>query len=105
MTAEARPSDLGSIRDRLDEVDRRLVGVLAERAGLIAEVITYKRAHGLRIVDRAREEDMLDRIGEIAGDDGLDPRIARQVLRAVIDAFTLLEVEQLGPDPEGPAGP
>jgi hypothetical protein len=33
---------------------------------------------------------------DIASDGGLDPRIARQVLRAVIDAFTLMEVEQLG---------
>jgi chorismate mutase len=41
---------------------------------------------------------MLQRIGEVAAEQGLDPRIARQVLRAIIDAFTLLEVEQLGPD-------
>ena len=93
-------SELGSIRDRLDVLDRRLVDVLAERSRLITEVITYKRAQGMRIVDRGREEQMLVRIGEIATDAGLDPRIARQVLRAVIDAFTLLEVEQLGPDPE-----
>jgi hypothetical protein len=32
---------------------------------------------------------------DIGSDGGLDPRIARQVLRAVIDAFTLMEVEQL----------
>ena len=53
----------------------------------------------MAVVDRGREEEMLDRIGHLAADGGLDPRIARQVLRAVIDAFTLLEVEQLGPDP------
>jgi hypothetical protein len=42
---------------------------------------------------------MLEGIEQIAVSEGLDPRIARQVLRAVIDAFTLLEVEDLGPDP------
>jgi chorismate mutase len=98
VTADAEGQDLAAIRDRLDVVDRRLVDVLAERARLIAEVIAFKRAHGMRVVDRDREEQMLEHIGSIAGESGLDPRIARQVLRAVIDAFTLLEVEQLGPD-------
>jgi isochorismate pyruvate lyase len=98
VTDTAAPQDLEAIRARLDVLDRRLVDVLTERADLIAEVIHYKRAHAMRVVDRPREEQMLDKIGAIAAEGGLDPRIARQVLRAVIDAFTLLEVEQLGPE-------
>jgi chorismate mutase len=90
--------ELGAIRDRLDLVDRRLVAVLAQRARLIGEVVRYKRAHAMAVVDRRREEEMLEKIGDLAAEAGLDPRIARQVLRAVIDAFTLLEVERLGPD-------
>jgi chorismate mutase len=92
-------SELDGIRDRLDLVDRRLVEVLSERARLITEVVAFKRAHKMAVVDRGREEAMLQKIGDIAAAGGLDPRIARQVLRSVIDAFTLLEVEQLGPDP------
>jgi chorismate mutase / prephenate dehydrogenase len=100
--ADETPTDLGSIRDELDLIDRRLVQVLTDRASLISDVIAYKRAHGMAVVDRPREEAMLDKIGLIAAEGGLDPRIARQVLRAVIDAFTILEVEQLGPDPQAP---
>jgi chorismate mutase len=98
MTDAAGPSELDAIRDRLDAVDGRLIDLLAERARLISEVIRFKRAHGMRVVDRDRERDMLRRAGDGAARHGLDPRIARQVLRAVIDAFTLLEVEHLGPD-------
>jgi chorismate mutase len=98
VTPEPDPSDLASIRHRLDLVDRRLVEVLGERARLITEVIAHKRARGLQVVDRDREEQMLMRIEALAAQGDLDPRIARQVLRAVIDAFTILEVEQLGPD-------
>lgn len=98
MPADAGTPDLESIRDRLDVVDRRLVEVLAERSRLITDVVRYKHAHGMKVVDRDREERMLLKIGEIAAEADLDPRIARQVLRSVIDAFTLLEVEQLGPD-------
>ena len=89
---------LTDIRARLDDVDERLVGLLAERGDLIREVIDFKRTQGIGVVDRGREDDMLVRIGDLASARGLDPRIARQVLRAIIDAFTLLEVEQLGPD-------
>ena len=71
----------------------RLVGLLAERGDLIREVIDFKRTQRMGVVDRGREDDMLVRIGALASQRGLDPRIARQVLRAVIDAFTLLEVE------------
>jgi chorismate mutase len=93
-----QPTDLDEIRRRLDIVDRKLVQVLLERSGLIEEVILFKRTHGMAVIDRGREDLMLERIESIATSEGLDPRIARQVLRAVIDAFTLLEVEHLGPD-------
>jgi chorismate mutase len=98
MEAAAAPPDLTEIRHRLDDVDRRLVAVLVERAQLIDEVVHFKRAHQMPVVDRDREDRMLQGIGDVAAEQGLDPRIARQVLRAIIDAFTLLEVEQLGPD-------
>ena len=98
MTGTGASPDLGEIRRRLDIVDRQLVKLLTERSALVQEVIVYKRAHAMGVVDRQREDEMLDKIEEVAAGDGLDPRIARQVLRAIIDAFTLLEVEHLGPD-------
>ena len=90
--------DLGSIRTQIDDVDRRLVALLAERSRLVDQVVHYKRAHHMAVVDRAREDVMLARIGELAKEEGLDPRVAQQVLRTIIDGFTLLEVEELGPD-------
>jgi len=90
--------DLAEIRERIDDVDRRLISLLAERAALVGEVVRYKRHHHLPVVDRAREDAMLERIGRTASEAGVDARVARQVLRTIIDGFTLLEVEELGPD-------
>lgn len=95
--ADAVP-DLDEIRQRIDALDRRLVSLLAERARLVGEVVHYKRANHMPVVDRAREDRMLARIAGLAKDEGLDPRVAQQVLRTIIDGFTLLEVEELGPD-------
>ena len=97
MSAAQSEPTLGDIRKRLDAVDVDLVKVLADRARLVGDVIRYKRTHSMPVVDRAREDAMLARIEVTAESKGLDPRIARQVLRSVIDAFTMLEVEELGP--------
>ena len=85
-------------RTEIDALDVALVQVLARRSKVILDVIRYKRANSMAVVDRDREDRMLEGIEQIAAAEGLDPRIARQVLRSVIDAFTLLEVEELGPD-------
>lgn len=86
-------------RRELDALDVSLVQVLARRSNVIMDVIRFKRANSMAVVDRDREDSMLAGIERIADSEGLDPGIARQVLRAVIDAFTLLEVEELGADP------
>lgn len=97
MTTPSGPDNgLADVRQRLDDLDWRLGQLLVERGRLIREVIELKQAHGMGVVDRRREDEMLARMEDVASDGGLDPRIARQVLRAVIDAFTLMEVEQLG---------
>jgi isochorismate pyruvate lyase len=96
------PNGVTSLHDsraELDALDVTLVQVLARRSKVILDVIRYKRANSMAVVDRDREDRMLAGIEQIAVSEGLDPRIARQVLRSVIDAFTLLEVEALGPDP------
>lgn len=90
--------DLSELRAGIDAVDEQLVGLLAQRARLVQGVVHYKRANHMRVVDRAREEAMLARIGDLATGHGLDARVAQQVLRTIIDSFTLLEVEELGPD-------
>jgi isochorismate pyruvate lyase len=94
----ATPPELAGIRDRIDKVDRQLVALLAERGALVQEVVHFKRANHMAVVDRDREDRMLLKIADIAREEGLDPRVAQNVLRTIIDGFTLLEVEELGPD-------
>jgi chorismate mutase len=95
---EGEQLDLSAIRDQIDNVDRRLVALLAERARLVGGVVRYKRQHHMPVVDRGREDAMLASIASVAKEEGVDPRVAQQVLRTIIDGFTLLEVEELGPD-------
>ena len=97
MMPETAP-ELDAIRQRIDDVDRRLIALLAERSALVDEVVHFKRANHMAVVDRGREDRMLEKIASVARENGVDPRVAQQVLRTIIDGFTLLEVEELGPD-------
>ena len=87
---------LADFRRQLDDLDLQLMSFLLERQAIIRQVIAFKEKGGIPAVHTDREEKMLARATDIALETGLDPRIARQVLRAVIDAFTVLEVERLG---------
>lgn len=88
-------SVLGDLRAELDALDSRLVYLLKERADVIHQVIERKTASGLGPVDLRREDEMLARFGAQAESVGLDPQVARRILRAVIDAFTELEARAL----------
>jgi len=90
--------DLSAIRKELDRIDRKLVDLLVERSSVIEEVVRYKGRYGLPVVDRAREAEVLEAAAAYAGTTPLDPRIATDVLRAVIDGFTRLQLERLSPE-------
>lgn len=87
---------LGDLRAELDDLDGRLVVLLKERADVIRRVIERKAAAALGPVDIRREHEMLDRIAARAEGVGLDPQVARKILRSIIEAFTELEMRELG---------
>lgn len=88
-------SVLSDLRAELDALDRRLVLLLKERSDVIDRVIQRKSTSGLGPVDLKREDAMLSRIEQEADAVGLDPQLARQILRAVIEAFTEREARTL----------
>jgi len=78
-------SDLTSLRDDLDAVDRRLVEALAERQRLVADVAAVKAADGaLPIQDPDREQSLLSRVHQLAEDAGVDGYFASQLYRQIL---------------------
>ena len=61
--------DLLEIRQRIDEIDNRLVELFVERMKITEEVASYKKANGLPVLDRGREERILDKITLLAGEE------------------------------------
>jgi chorismate mutase len=95
---EQTRSPLDAAREAIDAIDAELVRLLARRAEFVAAVARYKEQHGLAVTDPGREQRMLARITELAQADGLDPGIARAVLRTIIAEFTGVQHLSLGRD-------
>jgi len=49
-------NQLEAARERIDELDRQLAALFEERMEQVAQVADYKRAHGLPVLDSAREQ-------------------------------------------------
>ena len=78
------------VRVEIDRLDRELVGLLAERAGYVAQAGRIKqRAEDIR--DDARIEEVVAKVRERSRAEGLDPDVAEVTWRAMIEAFIRFE--------------
>jgi chorismate mutase/prephenate dehydratase len=51
--------DLAQTRQRIDEIDSQILDLFQQRMSATEDVAEYKRAHGLPVIDRARERRLL----------------------------------------------
>ncbi|MDR9415252.1 MAG: bifunctional chorismate mutase/prephenate dehydratase [Gracilimonas sp.] len=75
---------LDSIRKRLDEIDRNILKALAQRQDLVKEVSELKLKNERGIRDLEREEQLLNRIRDLAHEVGLDRYFAEHLFREII---------------------
>lgn len=76
-------SELEAARQRIDEVDRKLLDLIAERMHIAEDVAAYKRAHGLPVLDEVREQRVLSDRAFAAANRGLPDGI-QDVFRAIM---------------------
>jgi monofunctional chorismate mutase len=77
--------EVDPLREEIDRLNVELLDKLRERVEVALRIGEAKKRHGLPIVDRSREEKVLDHVGDLADDRGLDPAAVRRVFREIID--------------------
>ena len=75
---------LDELRKNLSAVDRQLVELIAERQRIVSNIGKNKRDSGTGTRDYAREKDVLDMGRRQAGEMGVDPGLAEDILRQLI---------------------
>ena len=59
--------DLTELRTQIDEVDSQIVSLFQKRMELVDGVAAYKREHHVPVLASGREEQVLDRVAQLAG--------------------------------------
>jgi len=98
---------LPELRARIDELDRRLVEVLAARLAVCEEVARVKEGTDTPIIQPTRVRDVITSRRQWAIDQGIDPDFAEQVFRVLLAETHRIEVAGTRPDaaPDKAAAP
>lgn len=96
--ADVNP-DLSALRARIDELDRELIRVLAERLAVCNEVAKVKEHSETPIIQPGRVRDVVSSRRQWAIEAGIDPDFAEQIVRVLLSETHRIEVAGRRSDP------
>ena len=92
------------IRERINAIDERILEALTERVLLAREIGEYKKKVGLPVIDVARENAVLRRIGEEAARKSLPRELTESVYREIMRLCRSVQMEETKVAFLGPRG-
>ena len=95
------PQDCNSMQDlrvQIDKLDQHLIQMLAARLGYIDRAAVLKPGEGLPARIPARVEDVVQKVRANSREAGMDPDLAEQLWRILIDWSIAREERVLGTD-------
>ena len=84
---------MADVRRHIDELDARIVSLLAERSGYVAQAARIKQ-DASHVHDQARIDFIVERVKAMAAEQGGPPAVAEATYRAMIDAFIAFEAQE-----------
>ncbi len=85
MNNKKVPKELLEARDRIDQIDRNLVELLAARFELTHQVGVLKANQELSALDESREAEKLEELRQLCSDKGLDPELITELFRRIME--------------------
>ena len=89
------PPELEALRRSIDDLDGRILGLIAERVKVVLAVGQFKREHDMVVYDPERERNMLERLSRQAPDP-LDAETVRRVFERLVDECRRIEQHSIG---------
>ena len=87
---------LKPLRNEIDQLDRQIVDLLAQRADIVRRVVKVKNEHNIPVVIPERINEVLDHVAGSAADKNLSPDVARAIYKILIDYACAMEKDILG---------
>ena len=82
--------DIRTLREQLDQIDRKLMELLAERMDTARQIGRWKMERGLPVLDAAREEQVLESRAAMVS----DPEMQERVKTLFRDIMAMSRAEQ-----------
>ncbi|MGE5503358.1 MAG: chorismate mutase [Actinomycetota bacterium] len=83
-------NSLAEVRSHIDRLDSRIVPLLAERAGYVAQAARFKETKA-KVVDVERIEEIVRRVRHLAVENAAQPDLIEHIYRAMMDAYIVFE--------------
>jgi chorismate mutase-like protein len=95
MKTEDAQAALGQCRERIDDVDRRIVALLNERTNIVEEIGRIKGEAQLPVYEPKREDQVFANItGSNSGP--LSNEAARRIFERIIDEMRKIQRDKMG---------
>ena len=104
------PTTMEEARDRIDDIDHRIVELLAERYAVVDDLCEMKAENGDTVKDEDREQELLDHVAAIAEAHNLSPALAQRLYEKILEPSVRRqrrqrEDEEASPSPAGDSLP
>ena len=86
--------NIQKLRKRIDEIDEQILRLLGERAEICKSIGLLKRDQGMPITDMSRENEVYAKIKVKAADFGLDPDLAEEVYRQIVNMCSSVQEQK-----------
>lgn len=84
---------LEEVRAEIDQLDRQIVALLAERGAYVKQAARFKKTTD-DVKAPARVEQVIAKVRALADELGANPNVTEQVYRAMIAAFVEAEMQE-----------
>lgn len=88
--------ELSQIRQQLDELDKQIIQTIAKRMALIPEVAKWKKENNVQRYQPDREKKIIKSKRELAKKLGVNPDLAEDLIKRIIEDSHRIEKEILG---------
>ena len=84
---------LEKIRENIDRIDKQIVKLIAERSTYVVQAADFKK-NSDEVKAPQRVEKIIDKVRNLAGEDGVNPDIVENIYREMINSFTNFELSE-----------
>ncbi len=90
---EVRCNSISEVRENIDQIDRKIVALLAERGNLVTQAAAFKKTTD-EVRAPNRVEQVIAKVQSLAQEHGANPKVVETVYRAMISAFIEAELQE-----------